>query len=110
MAMPARHWMVYAPVALLPLLAAWALGSAAIEADLVKRGRSSLDAAGAGWAKLAIEGRDARLAGDSPSQEAIDAAVAALLATRGIRLVENVARVVLADGAKNRRISLVTVK
>ena len=94
--MPMRPltWLKFAPVALLPLLAAYAINSGKLLRDLEGRASQVMAQSGAGWAKLSFDGRDATIQGDSPSQEAIDAAVAALAAVPGVRRVESAARVV----------------
>ena len=94
--MPMRPltWLKFAPVALLPLLAAYAINSGKLLRDLEGRASQVMAQSGAGWAKLSFDGRDATIQGDSPSQEAIDAAVGALAAVPGVRRVESAARVV----------------
>ena len=100
--MPMRplRWLKFAPVALLPLLAAYAINSGNVLRDLESRATAVLAESGASWARLKFDGRDATLQGDSPSQEAIEAAVAVLAAVTGVRRVESAARIVpLAPGA-----------
>jgi osmotically-inducible protein OsmY len=101
--MPMRPltWLKLAPVALLPLLAAYAISSGEMRRDLERRATAALTESGAGWASLKLDGRDATLRGDSPSQQAIDAALAAVAGVAGIRKVENAARLVpaAAEGA-----------
>lgn len=75
---------------LLPLgllfIGAITTGQAGMERDLATRGAAS---AGGGWAKLAVEGRDAVLAGEAPSPEARERALAGVAGTSGIRRVSN---------------------
>lgn len=87
-------WLVYSPVAILPFLAAFALNTGTVIGNLKKDAEAQLAASGADWARLKLDGRDALISGDSPSAEAIDAAVRAVAGTHGIRLVESAARVV----------------
>lgn len=94
--MPMRPltWLKFAPVALLPLLAAYVISSGKVLNDLEQRASQVLAESGAGWAKLSMDGRDATVKGDSPSQEAVDAAVAAVSGVTGVRKAINGARVV----------------
>jgi hypothetical protein len=94
--MPMRPvtWLKYAPVALLPLLAAYAINSGRTIRDLEARAAAALAEADAGWASVRLDGRDAWVAGDAPTQEAIDAAVKTVGDVYGIRRVETGARVV----------------
>ncbi|MCB1377885.1 MAG: hypothetical protein KDK89_05890, partial [Alphaproteobacteria bacterium] len=89
-----RKWLLYAPVAILPFLAALVLNGSAVLEDVAVRAQNSLFAAKADWAKLTFDGRDARLTGEAPNDEAADAAVAAVAATYGVRRVEGIIRVV----------------
>lgn len=88
------RWLKFAPVVLLPFLAAYAITSGPFLRDLEQRSQAALEGAGASWAKLTMDGRDARLAGDAPSSEAIAAGLAAVAAVPGIRTVRSSARVV----------------
>jgi len=90
---PAK-WLLYCPVALLPFIAAAALNSNRVTEDLAGRATRSLDQAGATWAKLTLDGRDATIAGDAPDEAAIEAAVRAVAATPGVRRAVSLARVV----------------
>jgi osmotically-inducible protein OsmY len=94
--MPMRPltWLKLAPVALLPLLAAYAISSGEMRRDLEQRATAALATSGADWASLKLDGRDATLQGDSPSQQAIDAALSTVAGVNGIRKVENAARLV----------------
>ena len=66
--MPMRPltWLKFAPVALLPLLAAYAINSGKLLRDLEGRASQVVAQSGAGWAKLSFDGRDATIQGDSP--------------------------------------------
>ena len=87
-------WLLYAPIAALPLLAAYVLNGQTVQDDIARRAAENLKATGADWAKLTVNGRDAKVAGDSPTQARIDVAIAAVAATYGVRRVEAGARVV----------------
>ena len=87
-------WVLYAPVAILPLLAAWVLNGNSVQEDLAVRSAAALKAAGAGWAKLSVSGRDATLSGEAPSADAIAEATKAVAGTYGVRRVEEIARIV----------------
>ena len=87
-------WLLYAPVAALPLLAAWVINTGPLQRDILERASADLKSQGAGWARLGISGRDVEVAGDAASAEAIDAAVKAVAGTYGVRAVASGARVV----------------
>ena len=83
-------WLLWLPVfAGLPFLAASWLSAGPAVADLQTRAAGALAAAGAPWATLNVDGRDAILTGDAPTQDALDAAVKAVADTWGIRRVES---------------------
>ena len=65
-----------------------------LQDDIARRVQDNLTKAGAGWAKAGVQGRDVQLAGDSPSAEQVDAAIAAVVGTYGVRRVESAVRVV----------------
>ena len=92
--MPMRPliWLKLAPVALLPLFAAYAISASKTLHDLEQRASEALVRSQADWATLKMDGRDAIVRGDSPSQQAIDAAVVAVSRVAGIRKVESAAR------------------
>src|SRR5882672_3422668 len=87
-------WVLYAPVAALPLLAALFINGRTVHQDLVDRAASALMKGGDGWASLTVEGRDATISGEAPSAEAVDQAVKIVAGIHGIRLVESATRVV----------------
>lgn len=84
---PAR-WLAWAPLAVLPLLAAWQLNSDSLERRLTASSESALAAVGADWAKADFEGRDAILSGEAPDDGAAAAAVKAVAGTWGVRRVD----------------------
>ena len=84
---PAR-WLVWAPMAVLPFLAAWQLNSENLERELAARAESSLAAAGAAWAKADFDGRDAILSGEAPDEGASAAASHVVAGTPGVRFVD----------------------
>jgi hypothetical protein len=94
--MPFRpsKWVIYAPVALLPFLAAVFLEGLSLQADIANRVLQNLHKAGATWAKSHVDGRDVVVSGDAPSADQVDAAIAAVLATRGVRRVDSTVRIV----------------
>lgn len=93
-----RKWLLWAPLALLPFLAAFWLNSGGIERKLADAASANLAAAKADWAKLSFNGRDALLEGNAPGRSAIDAAVQAVAGTEGVRRVDAAqAKVVLAE-------------
>ena len=86
----------------LPLLAALWLNSKGIEAKLAETATQSLAGAKGDWAKLSLDGRDARLEGNAPGRIAIDEAVKAVAGTPGVRRVDAAqAKVVLAEPTIN---------
>jgi outer membrane protein OmpA-like peptidoglycan-associated protein len=77
-------WIQFTSVgALLPFLAAAAIQSSAVVKDVTDR--ANVAAAGP---KVEIDGRDAKLSGEVPSQEALDAAKKNVEATYGVRTVD----------------------
>jgi outer membrane protein OmpA-like peptidoglycan-associated protein len=84
---PAK-WILWAPLAALPFLAAWWLNSGSLESKLTESAGARLKSAGADWAKVEVDGRDALLAGDAPGRSLIDEAVKAVAGTYGIRRVD----------------------
>lgn len=96
-------WLVYSPIALLPLLGAYAIGPLLsdyapgkqdLTTDIADRTFANVVAAGGDWTSITWDGRDATIKGDAPSQEAIDKAIAAVAGTYGVRTVSSGARVV----------------
>ena len=79
-------WIQYAIVgAALPWVAGSVLSTDSLVSDVSSR---AITAAGGDWAKVQFDGRDAKLMGDAPSQEAADAAAKAIGTTYGVRLVD----------------------
>ena len=66
---------------------AWYLSRPALEVDLKEKAEAALKNAGAGWARVSIEGREAIISGAAPSDAARAAAERAVLGVNGIRLV-----------------------
>ena len=81
-------WLYWLPLAALPFLAAWWLNSANVEREIGLNGTTGLKSAGADWAKVDLDGRDAVLSGEATSEDAVKAAIRALSATGGIRRVD----------------------
>jgi outer membrane protein OmpA-like peptidoglycan-associated protein len=92
-----RKWLLWAPLAALPLLAAYWLNSDGLERRLAQTSGANLATIKADWAKLSFDGRDALLEGNAPGRKAIDDAVKAVAGTAGVRRVDATsAKVVLA--------------
>lgn len=92
-----RKWLLWAPLAALPLLAAYWLNSNGLEHKLAEAAGANLSSIKADWAKLSFDGRDAVLEGNAPGRKAIDEAVSAVAGTAGVRRVDAAsAKVVLA--------------
>jgi outer membrane protein OmpA-like peptidoglycan-associated protein len=92
-----RKWLLWAPLAALPLLAAYWLNSDRLERRLTQASGANLATIKADWAKLSFDGRDALLEGNAPGRKAIDDAVKAVAGTAGVRRVDATpAKVVLA--------------
>jgi outer membrane protein OmpA-like peptidoglycan-associated protein len=87
-------WLIWTPIALLPLLAAFVIGTRGLTEDVTERAFKNIAAAGGDWAQVTWDGRDAMIAGDAPSQDAIDKAIAAVADTYGVRRVSSSARIV----------------
>ena len=87
-------WVLYAPVAVLPFLAAVFLQGRSLQDDIATRVTANLSSAGIDWAKAGVQGRDVQLAGDAPSADQVDAAIATSLSTYGVRRVVSIMRVV----------------
>lgn len=87
-------WVVYAPVAALPLLAALFIQGKSLQTGLSDRVWMQLAEKGADWAKVEIAGRDITLSGDAPFQTHLDAAIETAEKTYGVRRVISKARVV----------------
>jgi outer membrane protein OmpA-like peptidoglycan-associated protein len=78
-------WIKWAPVmAGLPFLAGGWLQTDGLVTDLTARAQ----AAAGDWAKVEFDGRDAKLSGTATSQEALDAAVKAVVDTYGVRIID----------------------
>jgi outer membrane protein OmpA-like peptidoglycan-associated protein len=72
----------------LPFLGAWWFGAPGLDQRLEEAARASLAAVGAGWAEVAVDGRDAVVSGEGPTDAALAAAREALATTYGIRRVD----------------------
>ena len=81
-------WILWAPLAALPLLAAWWLNTPSLENKLADEAAAVLKSAGADWADVEIDGRDALLSGDAPGRNPIEAAAKAVGEISGIRRVD----------------------
>jgi len=87
------RWLAWSPVALVPFLGAWWVGGPNLEQQLSDAAVAATKAGGFDWARVEISGRDARIAGESPDEAAITAAVQAVAGTYGIRRATSVATV-----------------
>ncbi|CAN5508806.1 hypothetical protein BH10PSE7_BH10PSE7_00610 [soil metagenome] len=82
------RWLVWAPLAGLPFLAAWQLNSVTLERRLSDAALSALSGA-APWAKTGVDGRDASLSGEAPDQEGRARAVALVGGLWGVRRLDS---------------------
>lgn len=82
------RWIAFLPLAILPFLAAVVLEGPRLEADLQSEVAAALAAAGQGWARPFIAGRDIQLRGRAPNRGAVDAARATAEDVFGVRRVE----------------------
>lgn len=88
-------WLLLAfPMIFLPTLAAFWLNTGSLFREISARTTEQLFAIGANWAAASFDGRDVTIAGDAPSQEAIDKVLDALSDVYGVRTVTNGARIV----------------
>ncbi len=88
-------WLLWAPImAGLPFIAAAWLNTAGLNAGIADAVTANLAAIGATWAKPSFDGRDVKLGGDAPDDAAIDAAIAAVTGTYGVRTLQDATRVV----------------
>ena len=79
----------------LALLAAYGTTSGGLLSDVRDRAAQALSASETtAWAKVENDGRDLKLVGTAPSQEAVDAAVQAVAGTYGVRTVTNTVQIV----------------
>lgn len=91
-----RKWLWgLVPLLLLGVLAGY-WQQADMEAELSRRSASTLTAAGLGWAKVAISGRDAVISGEAPSPDAKALALKSVESLDGIRRARD-ASTVLAE-------------
>jgi OOP family OmpA-OmpF porin len=84
-----RRWLWgVVPILVLSFVAVW-VERGAIERDLTDRARQALARAGAGWASVGFEGRNAVLAGLAWDESEANKAIRLVRAVPGVRLVEN---------------------
>jgi outer membrane protein OmpA-like peptidoglycan-associated protein len=103
------RWVLWSPLALLPFFGAWTFGTDGLTTRIGAAAGDQLKAAGADWAQVAFNGRDAKITGAAPSDEAIAAAVQAVAGTYGVRRVDR-AGATLADLALPAFTNLATNK
>jgi hypothetical protein len=80
------------PWAILPLglgAAALLFNSDSLENKLKTAAESQLASGGAGWASVMMDGRDAKLSGEAPEQDAIASAARLVAGTYGVRRVDS---------------------
>ena len=82
------RWVAYLPLVILPLLAARVTEGPRLVAAVEARVTEALSAAGQGWVKLMVDGRDIEIRGVAPDRAAADAAREAAAGTFGVRRVE----------------------
>ncbi len=73
----------------LPFLGAWFWNGASLDTKLAEGVSTNLASVGADWAKVSFDGRDAVLAGEGPSDEALAAASQSVSGTYGVRRVDS---------------------
>ncbi len=80
------------PWAILPLglgAAALLFNSDSLESELKAAAESQLSSGGAGWAAVSMDGRDAKLSGEAPEQDAVARAAQLVAGTYGVRRVDS---------------------
>lgn len=79
-------WIQYAGLVVLPFAGASFLTTDSLQTDVSK---NAMMAAGADWAKVTLDGRDATILGTAPDAAAKDAAIAGVGAAYGVRVVNS---------------------
>ena len=92
--MQPKKWLLYSGVAFLPLIAAGWFNTGTLNTKISDDVSAHLAAVGADWAKPSFDGRDVKLGGDAPSEEAVTAAESAILRSYGVRTLTTATRVV----------------
>ena len=88
-------WLLWAPtMSALPFLAAYWFNTDPMSTTIASNVTRQLVAVGEQWAKPSFDVRDVTIAGDAPSQAAIDKAIAAVSGTYGVRTVASAARII----------------
>ena len=82
------RWLAFLPLAALPLLAAIVTEQQRLERTIAADVAAALAAAGQGWAKPMVSGRDVEIRGVSPDRAASDAARRVTAAVFGVRRVD----------------------
>jgi outer membrane protein OmpA-like peptidoglycan-associated protein len=89
-----KKWLKWAWLPALPLLAAYVTTTGTMNNDLTGRLKAALATDSTAWATIETDGRDVRVIGTAPSQEAVDNAVKAVAGTYGVRTIENKIQIV----------------
>lgn len=82
-----KRWLAHLPLVILPLLAAAVIEGPRLKHDMEHRLAAALAAAGQGWAKVTVSGRDVEIRGAAPGQAAAGEARAVVTAQYGVRRV-----------------------
>ncbi|WP_374329640.1 hypothetical protein [Aestuariivirga sp.] len=83
-----KRWMAFLPLVILPLLAAAVIEGPRLRRMTEHQIAAALVAAGQGWAKVTVTGRDVEIRGEAPSPEAAAVARSLAAATFGVRRVD----------------------
>lgn len=79
------RWLAHLPLAVLPFLAALVIQVPPASAWLARTVEQRLAAAGQGWAKVEVSGRDVEIRGIAPDRAAADAAYRIVIESFGVR-------------------------
>ena len=81
------RWLAHLPLVILPLLAAVVIDGPHVKRNIEHRLTAALAAAGQGWAKVTVSGRDVEIRGIAPDRAAAGVAQAVAAASFGVRRV-----------------------
>jgi hypothetical protein len=82
-----KRWLAHLPLVILPLLAAAVIEGPHLKRQMEHQLTAALAAAGQGWAKVTITGRDAEIRGEAPNWASAGTAQLVAAATFGVRRV-----------------------
>lgn len=83
-----KRWIAFLPLVILPLLAAAVIEGPRLKRAMEHQIAAALAAAGQGWAKVTVAGRDVEIRGEAPSTAAAGVARSLAAATFGVRRVD----------------------